>query len=45
MSPSIDHLAVAATTLEGRDLDDFLGVTLPPEARPWERTTASFASG
>jgi len=33
MSPSIDHLAVAATTLEGRDLDDFLGVTLPPGGR------------
>ena len=33
MSPSIDHLAVAATSLDGRELDDFLGVTLPPGGR------------
>ena len=33
MSPSIDHLAVAATSLDGRELDDFLGVALPPGGR------------
>ncbi len=33
MSPGIDHLAVAATSLEGRALDDLLGVTLPVGGR------------
>lgn len=33
MSPSIDHLAVAATSLDARELDDFLGVTLSPGGR------------
>jgi hypothetical protein len=33
MGPSIDHLAVAATSLDGRELDDFLGVTLSPGGR------------
>jgi len=33
MSPAIDHLAVAATSLAGRALDDFLGVTLPAGGR------------
>ena len=33
MSPGIDHLAVAATSLDGRALDDFLGVTLPAGGR------------
>jgi len=33
MSPAIDHLAVAAPSLEGRTLDDFLGVILPPGGR------------
>ena len=33
MSPSIDHLAVAATSLDGRELDDFLGVALPTGGR------------
>jgi len=33
VSPSIDHLAVAATSLDGRELDDFLGVALPTGGR------------
>jgi hypothetical protein len=33
VTPSIDHLAVAATSLDGRELDDFLGVTLRPGGR------------
>jgi Glyoxalase-like domain len=33
MSPSIDHLAVAATSLEGRELDELLGVALSAGGR------------
>gem|GEM_PF-162073 len=33
MSASIDHLAVAATSLDGRGLDDLLGVGLAPGRR------------
>jgi len=33
MSPSIDHLTVAATSLDGRELDELLGVGLAPGGR------------
>src|SRR6516165_5006937 len=33
MRSSIDHLAVAATSIEGRQLDELLGVDLAPGGR------------